>query len=63
MGCVPHLGSARETLAICSGAGGVSMSTKREITKKYARGYGSESKKARGRMLDELAATTGIWLH
>ena len=39
--------------------GSLSMSTKREITKKYAREYASASKKARGRMLDELVATTG----
>lgn len=35
------------------------MATKREITKKYARQYGAASKKVRGRMLDELVATTG----
>lgn len=39
--------------------GSLSMSTKREITKKYAREYAAGSKKARGRMLDELVATTG----
>lgn len=39
--------------------GSLSMSTKREITKKYAREYGAGSKKARGRLLDELVATTG----
>lgn len=39
--------------------GSLSMSTKREITKKYAREYGAASKKVRGRMLDELVATTG----
>ncbi|MGB3911775.1 MAG: transposase family protein [Pseudolysinimonas sp.] len=35
------------------------MSAKREITKKYAREYAAGSKRARGRMLDELVATTG----
>lgn len=35
------------------------MATKREITKKYAREYAAASKKTRGRMLDELVATTG----
>lgn len=35
------------------------MATRREITKKYARGYAAASKKERGRMLDELVATTG----
>ena len=39
--------------------GSLSMSTKREITKKYAREYAAASKKTRGRMLDELVATTG----
>ena len=39
--------------------GSLSMLTKREITKKYAREYAAASKKARGRMLDELVATTG----
>ncbi|MCH6471170.1 hypothetical protein [Sinomonas terrae] len=37
----------------------LSMATRREITKKYARGYAAASKKERGRMLDELVATTG----
>ncbi|HZL80907.1 MAG TPA: hypothetical protein VFC06_03035, partial [Demequina sp.] len=32
---------------------------RREITKKYAREYASASKKVRGRLLDELVATTG----
>lgn len=65
MGCVPHLGFARETLATlgalgCAGGmGSLSMATKREITKKYAREYAAASKKTRGRMLDELVATTG----
>lgn len=35
------------------------MSTKREITKKYAREYSGASKKTHGRLLDELVATTG----
>jgi len=35
------------------------MATKREITKKYAHEYAAASKKTRGRMLDELVATTG----
>ena len=57
-GGVPHLGSAREILAPCralrcaGGMGsGLSMSTKRESTRKYAREYASTSKKTRGRML------------
>ncbi len=37
----------------------LSMTTRREITKKYAREYAIASKKARGRMLDELVAATG----
>lgn len=37
----------------------LSMSTKREITKKYAREYAASSKKTRGRLLDELVAATG----
>ena len=39
--------------------GSLSMATKREITKKYAREYAAASKKTRGRMLDELVTTTG----
>jgi len=35
------------------------MGARREITKKYAREYASASKKVRGRLLDELVATTG----
>ena len=35
------------------------MATKREITKKFAREYGRASKKAKGRMLDEVSATMG----
>ena len=35
------------------------MSARREITRKYAREYASASKKVRGRLLDELVATTG----
>jgi hypothetical protein len=38
---------------------GLSMGARREITKKYAREYASASKKAKGRLLDELVATTG----
>jgi len=65
MGCVPHLRIAREMLAtvwVLGCAGGMSslsMATKREITKKYAREYAKASKKTRGRMLDELVAATG----
>lgn len=66
MGCVPHLGNARETLVSsrvlrCAGGmgSGLSMGARREITKKYAREYASASKKVRGRLLDELVATTG----
>src|SRR5659263_268351 len=66
MGCVPHLGNARETLVTsrvlrcAEGMGsGLSMGARREITKKYAREYASASKKVRGRLLDELVATTG----
>ena len=35
------------------------MATKREITKKFAREYGRASKRAKGRMLDEVSATMG----
>ncbi len=65
MGCVPHLGLARETVATCRalrcavGMGSLSMATKREITRKYAREYAPACRKTRGRMLDELVATTG----
>lgn len=66
VGRMPHLGFARETLAIvraprCAGEMGseLSMSTRREITKKYAREYVAASKKDRGRMLDELVGATG----
>ena len=66
MGCVPHLLNAREMLAIvwvlrCAGWMGktLSMSARREITKKYAAEYGKASKKAKGVMLDHLVATTG----
>lgn len=66
MGCMPHLGFARETLVIvgalrCAGGMGseLSMATRREITKKYAREYATAAKKERGRMLDALVATTG----
>lgn len=46
-------------LVCAGGMGSLSMSAKREITKKYAREYAAASKKTRGRMLDELVATTG----
>lgn len=66
MGRMPHLGFARETLAIvgalgCAGGMGseLSMATRREITKQYARTYAAASKKERGRMLDELVGATG----
>ena len=54
MGCVPHLGSAREMSAVlralvCAGGmGSLSMSAKREITKKYAREYAAASKLRKG---------------
>jgi hypothetical protein len=35
------------------------MTTRHEITKRYAKEYGRASKKERGRMLDELVAVTG----
>ena len=37
----------------------MSMATRHEITKTYARGYARASKKDKGRMLDELVAVTG----
>lgn len=37
----------------------MSMSARREITKKYARGYASAAKKDKGRLLDELVGVTG----
>jgi len=37
----------------------LSMSARREITKKHATEYGKASKKAKGVMLDQLVATTG----
>ena len=37
----------------------MSMATKREITKKFAREYGRASKRAEGRMLDEVSAAMG----
>ena len=46
-------------LGCAGGMGSLSLATKREITKKYAREYATVSKKMRGRMLDELVATTG----
>lgn len=61
----PQLGNARERPArwvarAWWGMGrGLSMGAKREITKKDARENGSASKKVRGRLLDELVATTG----
>jgi hypothetical protein len=38
---------------------GLSMSARREITKRYAKEYRAASKKARGILLDELVAVTG----
>jgi len=38
---------------------GLSMSTRREITKKFGREYARSSKKAKGRLLDEVMATMG----
>ena len=35
------------------------MATRRDLTKAYAKEYGRASKKVKGRMLDELCATTG----
>lgn len=46
-------------LGCAGGMDSLSMATKREITKKYAREYAKASKKTRGRMLDELVAATG----
>jgi hypothetical protein len=46
-------------LGCAGGMGSLSMSTEREITNKYARDDAVGSKKTRGRMLDELVATTG----
>lgn len=37
----------------------LSMSARREITKKHAAEYAKTSKKAKGVMLDQLVATTG----
>ena len=37
----------------------MSMSARREITKKHATEYGRAGKKAKGVMLDQLVATTG----
>ena len=46
--------------AVCLGMGqGLSMATRHEITKRYAKEYERASKKERGRMLDELVAVTG----
>ena len=66
LGCMPHLINAREMLAIvwvlrCAWRMGktLSMSARREITKKHATEYGKASKKAKGVMLDQLVATTG----
>ncbi len=38
---------------------GLSMSARKEITKRYARGYALASKKDKGRLLDELVGVTG----
>ena len=66
MGCVPHLLNASEMLAIVWVLGcawrrdkTLSISARREITKKHATEYGKASKKAKGVMLDQLVATTG----
>jgi hypothetical protein len=63
---MPYLINAREMLTIvwvlrCAWRMGktLSMSARREITKKHATEYGEASKKARGVMLDQLVATTG----
>lgn len=37
----------------------LSMATRVEITKKYARAYAKASKKERGRLLDEVIGVTG----
>ena len=37
----------------------LSMATRKEITKKYARQYAMAAKKDKGRMLDELVSVTG----
>jgi len=36
------------------------MSARREITKKHAASHGSAGRKAKGVMLDQVVATTGI---
>lgn len=66
MGCVPHFVIAREMPVIvwvlrCAWRMGqsLSMSTRREITKKHAAEYRYASKKAKGVLLDQLVATTG----
>ena len=66
MGCAPHLVNAREMSAIawvlrCAWQMGhtLSMSARREITKKHAAEYAKTSKKAKVVMLDQLVATTG----
>ena len=66
MGCVPHLENARETLALtralwCAGVmdSGLSLTARREITKKEARAYSSVSKKAKGGILDRLVIEVG----
>ena len=37
----------------------LSMATRKEITKKYARAYASATRKEKGRLLDELVGVTG----
>jgi hypothetical protein len=66
VGRVPHGRNARETWVLprvlqCAWGMGqwLSMATRHEITKKYAREYARASKKDKGRMLDELVAVTG----
>src|SRR5664280_218760 len=66
VGRVPHGRTARETWVLlralrCAWGMGqrLSMATRHEITRKYAKEYERASKKDRGRMLDELVAVTG----
>jgi hypothetical protein len=63
---VSHLRNAREMLVVsrvlwCAWRmrDTLSMSARREITKKHAAEYGKASRKAKGVMLDQLVATTG----
>src|SRR5664280_2020125 len=66
VGRVPHGRTARETWVLlralrCAWGMGqrLSMATRHEITRKYAKEYERASKKDRGRMLDELVAVPG----